>query len=204
MSRESFDNAQTEKERQELIAKAHDEAVSEDKDFVYAQSQREQLAKGLSPEESGSIMADQETTGELSVGESELIGDRPLYAPTEEEISKYDADIAPVKEILRRNKILRDEGVLSGQVGVRFEELYKATEQVRNWYVRFGITFEKGNPDCRVVLFWRKNNKEVKEIASAPQLGFREGAELSIFYTNESGGRNFIYVKESTRIEPLE
>lgn len=43
MSRESFDNAQTEKERQELIAKAHNEAVSEDKDFVYSAKQKKEI-----------------------------------------------------------------------------------------------------------------------------------------------------------------
>lgn len=40
-SREAFDNAKTEEEKQGLISKAHDEAIREDKDFEYVKSEKE-------------------------------------------------------------------------------------------------------------------------------------------------------------------
>jgi len=41
-SREAFDNAKTEEEKQALISKAYDEAIREGKDFEYAKNEKEQ------------------------------------------------------------------------------------------------------------------------------------------------------------------
>jgi hypothetical protein len=59
-SREAFDKARSEEERQKLIGKAYEEAVREDRDFIYSLIQKEQTGDGIKKEELMTMSADEE------------------------------------------------------------------------------------------------------------------------------------------------
>ena len=72
-SREAFDKAQTEEERQELIAKAEEEAKRENKDFDYSVIQKEQIGNGLSETEVRGEISEKELRGRLSSEEMDKL-----------------------------------------------------------------------------------------------------------------------------------
>jgi len=110
-SREGFDNAKTEEERKELISKANDEAVREDKDFGYSKRQREEIGKRMIQNEELDNKSGQKIDGNILSEDKNLEQDLTGLTLVE----TFNLVISPInpRSILEKKKKSSD-GTLAG------------------------------------------------------------------------------------------